>query len=72
MKYLYIYILLIFVILFFAYYNSVQSISKENFTPHIRRLYRPYIRQARLFTESFHNHINGHINRLIRKTGLFK
>jgi hypothetical protein len=70
MKYLYIYILLIFVMLLFAYYNSIQA--KENITTHIRRFYRPYVRHARIFTESFHNHIYGHINRLIRKTGLFK
>ena len=72
MGYIYIYILLICIIIFFAYYNSLHSQIQENFTPHIKRFYRPYLRHARLFTEGFYSHLNGHMNRFMRKTGLLK
>ena len=74
MNHIYIYILLICIIFFFAYYNSIKESEKtqENFTPHIKRFYRPYLRHARLFTEGFYNNLNGHMNRLMRKTGLLK
>ena len=64
-----LYLFLILVILFFSYYNSLP---KEAFTPHIRRLYRPYVRHARLLTESFYNQSSEHVNRFLRKTGLRK
>lgn len=69
MKYIFIYLLLICIILFFSYYNSIHH---EAFTPHIRRLYRPYVRHARKLTESFYNQSNQHINRILRNTGLKK
>ena len=71
MKYLPIYLLLICVILFFSYYNSLIY-KKENFTPHIRRFYRPYVRNARIYKENFYNKTKEHFHRFLRKTGLIK
>ena len=70
MNYLLIYFLLILIILFFSYYNSLNQ--QENFTPHIRRFYRPYLRQARMLKESFYDRTKEHVNRILRKTGLTK
>jgi hypothetical protein len=71
MKYLPIYILLICIILFFSYYNSFNT-DKENFTPHIRRFYRPYLRNTRIYTDNFYNKMREHFHRFLRKTGLIK
>ena len=75
--FLYLFFLL-FVILYFAYYNTYQAEQKqkdqeltENFTTHIRRFYRPYMRRVRLYTEHFYNHAQGHMNRLLKKTGFY-
>jgi hypothetical protein len=73
---LFLYLFLIFVILFFAYYNTYtgsekQQESIENFTTHIRRFYRPYVRRARVYTEHFYNHAQGHVNRVLKKTGFY-
>ena len=74
MNYLYIYLLLISIILFFSYYNSIHATAagEEGFTPHIRRFYRPYVRKARMYTEGFYSTIQNHMNRILRKTGLRK
>jgi hypothetical protein len=73
MKYLYIYILLIFIILYFSYHNSLENtINKEQFTPYFRRLYRPHLRNARLYTEGMYNKTNEYMSRFLRKTGLKK
>lgn len=69
MKYLPIYILLICIILFFSYYNSFNT---ENFTPHIRRFYRPYLRNTRIYRDNFYNKMREHFHRFLRKTGLIK
>jgi hypothetical protein len=71
MKYIYFYyILLLSIIFFFAYLNS-RHVNKENFTPYIRQMYRPYVRRARILTESFYDRTNEHVGRVLRKTGLF-
>jgi len=72
MKYLPIYILLICIILFFSYYNSFNREEKENFTPHIRRFYRPYLRNTRIYRDNFYNKMREHFHRFLRKTGLIK
>ena len=37
---------------------------KEDFTPKIRNMYRPYIRNVRIISEGFYNHNNNKINNL--------
>ena len=73
MKYLYIYLLLICIIFYFAYHNSIiYDRNKETFTPHIRRFYRPHLRNARLYTEGMYNKTNEYLNKFLRKSGLRK
>jgi len=48
------------------YYNT-----KEHFTPKIRGLYRPYVRDARIISEGFYGDGENNINRLFRKFGLY-
>ena len=71
MKYLPIYILLICIILFFSYYNSFYK-EKEHFTPHIRRFYRPYLRNTRIYRDNFYNKMKEQFHRFLRKSGLIK
>ena len=56
---------LFLIILFFAYTNSLHSV--ENFTPKIRQIYRPIIRNTRLVTENFCNKNISYIYNLFRK-----
>jgi hypothetical protein len=42
----------------------------ENFTPTIKRLYRPHIRNIRTVTESFYNKNNLRLNNLLTKFGV--
>jgi hypothetical protein len=56
---------LILVILFFSYKNSVNSV--ENFTPKIRQIYRPMIRNTRLISEGFYSNVSSNISNILRK-----
>jgi hypothetical protein len=40
-------------------------------TKKIKESYRPYLRNARLYSEDFYNNTNNYINRFFRKTGLY-
>ena len=68
MKNIFYICLLIIVIFFFAYINTQNS--KENFTPKIRELYRPLIRNTRIIGEGFYSKTNTHISNLFRKFGI--
>ena len=59
---------LFLIVVAFAYVNSHQSI--EKFTPEIRKLYRPHIRNARVYSEGFYNKTTTHISNLFRKFGI--
>lgn len=59
---------LILIIIFFAYLNSIHSV--EKFTPNIRQLYRPVIRNSRLISEGFYNKTTSNISNLFRKFGI--
>ncbi len=48
-----------------------DSNKKENFTPIIRNMYRPYVRNARIISEGFYNDNNNKINNLFRRFGLY-
>jgi hypothetical protein len=62
-------LLIIIVALFFASYQH-ENYYQESFTPKIRELYRPYIRNTRIMSEGFYNiHKNRAIN-LFRKFGI--
>ena len=68
MKYLMYYLFFIVIVVIFAYFNSLQYI--EPFTPKIRELYRPYVRNARIIGEGFYNKQQNNISNLFRKFGI--
>jgi len=59
---------LILIVIFFAYINSIHSV--EEFTPNIRQIYRPFIRNTRLISEGFYNKAASNISNLFRKFGI--
>jgi len=69
MKYL-IYILL-FIIFLCAFNNSLyysnEYYSNEGFTPKIRQIYKPYVRNTRIFMENFYNNYNKSITNYLKK-----
>jgi hypothetical protein len=74
MKYFIYNCFLIIIILFFAYINTQQDVDeekeKEAFTPKIRGLYRPYLRNARIISEGLYNNHSANISNLFRKVGI--
>jgi hypothetical protein len=59
---------LFLIIVIFAYINSVHTV--EGFTPKIREMYRPYVRNARISGQEFYNKSNSNISNLFRKFGI--
>ena len=74
MKYFIYNCFFIIIILFFAYINTLQDVDnekeKEAFTPKIRQLYRPYLRNARIISEGLYNNHSTNISNLFRKVGI--
>jgi len=56
---------LILIVILFAYVNSMYSV--EPFTPNIRELYRPIIRNTRLISEGFYNNTTSSVSNFLRK-----
>ena len=68
----------ILIILFIVYYIYKRFYNigcncnkKENFTPKIREMYRPYVRNARIVSEGFYGNSKNNVNHLFRKLGLY-
>ena len=78
MKYFIYNCFFIIIVLFFAYINTIQDVDnekekekeKEAFTPKIRGLYRPYLRNARIISEGLYNNHSNNISNLFRKVGI--
>ena len=76
MKYFIYNCFFIIIVLFFAYINTIQDVDnekekeKEAFTPKIRGLYRPYLRNARIISEGLYNNHSTNISNLFRKIGI--
>jgi hypothetical protein len=68
MKYFIYNFLYFLIIIIFAYVNSLNDI--ENFTPNIRELYRPIIRNTRIISEGFYNKTTSNISNIFRKFGI--
>jgi len=68
MKYFIYYLFFILIVIFFAYINSLPS--AEPFTPHIRGLYRPIVRNTRIIGEGFYNRSSSTISNLFRRFGI--
>ena len=69
MKPLYIYILL-FILIMVSLYFLFKNKYNEPFTPHIRQMYRPHIRNARIYTEGFYNKHKNNVHLFLRKFGI--
>ena len=68
MKYLLYNLFFIIIIIIFAYINSLHN--AEGFTPKIKEMYRPYVRNARIFGEDIYNKSSSTISNLFRKVGI--
>ena len=64
--------ILIVIIIAFAYNNSLNNSNMlvESFTPKMREMYRPLVRNARLGAEGFYNKHSSNISNLFRRFGL--
>ena len=58
----------LFIIITFSYFNSLHNI--EKFTPGIRGLYRPAVRNTRIIGEGFYNKTTSNVSNLFRKIGI--
>ena len=68
MKYFLYNSILVIIILLFAYYNTISSV--EPFTPSIKSIYRPIVRNTRIIGEGFYNKTTYTISNLFRKFGI--
>jgi hypothetical protein len=59
---------LFLIVITFAYINSLHDV--EEFTPRIREMYRPHIRNARIFGEDFYNKTKTNVSNFFRKLGI--
>ena len=66
-------IIMISVIIIFSIYNTINdsNTTKEEFTPKIREMYRPYLRHARIVSDGFYGDNKNNITRLFRQFGLY-
>ena len=66
-------LIIIFVLYYiYNYYYNIEyeRNKKENFTPAIRELYRPYVRNARIISEGFYGTQSSNMSNLFRKFGI--
>jgi hypothetical protein len=70
MKYFIYNCVFILIIIIFAYVNTNYAEKTEAFTPKIREIYRPYVRNARIITEGFYEKNKSDMSNLFRKFGI--
>ena len=68
MKHLIYNCFLFLIVITFAYINSLHTV--ESFSPKIKEMYRPYVRNARIIGEGFYNKSTSNISNLFRKFGI--
>jgi hypothetical protein len=56
------------IVLFFSYINTKNE--QEAFTPKIRELYRPYVRNMRIISQDLYNKHSANASNLFRKIGI--
>ena len=64
-NHVFLYLFFILIIVMCSYYNS--SNYHEGFTPHLRKIYRPYLRNTRIYTEGFYNKTKTNITNLFKR-----
>jgi hypothetical protein len=69
MNYLLYNCLLLLIIITCAYKNSISN-NIEMFTPKIKEIYRPVIRNVRLEAEGFYNKHSSNMSNLFRRFGV--
>ena len=62
--------ILFFLIVVSLYILYISYKNNEGFTPYIREMYRPYIRNARIYTEGFYDKNKNNITSILRKYGI--
>jgi len=62
--------LIIIFILYYIYNHYYNNDNTENFTPKMREMYRPYVRDARIISEGFYEKNKSDISNLFRKFGI--
>ena len=68
-KYIYFFIaFLLIYIIFLLYINTTYEV--EEFTPYIRKVYRPYVRHVRLVGEGFYVKHKTNVTNIFRKFGI--
>ena len=67
-----IFILILIIAFYFSYRNVHNEIFKieEGFTSNLRKIYRPYFRNIRLFKDQIYYKIKNNFYRFVRKFGL--
>jgi hypothetical protein len=63
-------ICIIIVTVIFVFIVLSTNNTEEGFTPYMRRIYRPYVRKARIVTESFYKKNTNNVDILFRKFGI--
>ena len=53
----------------FLIFTTVDSF-KESFTPGLRKIYRPYIRSGRIYTEKIYNNLSNRLHVILSKFGI--
>ena len=67
-----LWIWILFLILLVVRNVQLQKSKKEEFIPKIRSYYRPYLRNARIYAESFSNtYNNDYFVRIMHRLGLY-
>jgi hypothetical protein len=62
-------IILLVIVIMFAFFSQKLTI-EEGFTPALRKIYRPYVRHARITTESFYSDKSTSMSNLFRRSGI--
>jgi uncharacterized protein YggT (Ycf19 family) len=64
MKNFWLYLFLIILITFCLQFNNNNY---ENFTPFMRKMYRPHIRKARIMSENIYENYQNNVNVFLKK-----
>ena len=65
MKNFWLYIFLVIVIIYYLQFNNNNTY--ENFTPYMGKIYRPYLRNARIITENIYSKYKNNATIFLRK-----
>jgi len=64
-------IIIFLIALYFIYNYVVNNYISESFTPGIRKLYRPHIRNIRITSEGFYGTHKNKVQNFLKRVGLY-